>query len=431
MFGFRRGAPLNVLALLCLMSFLLYVDRVNLSTAAGPMMKELGFSNTTLGLAFSAFGYSYLAFQLVGGWFADRIGPRRTLLVCGVVWVITTLATGLVQGFASLFAVRLILGAGEGATLPAAARAIANWTPVDRRGFVQGVTHSFSRLGNALTPPIVAFLTLTFSWRISFVVLGLVTAVWVAAWWLYFRDDPRAHPGVIKNDLAGLPDFGQIAAQRGDPTPWGPIVRRIWPTMFVYFCYGWTSWLFFTWLPVFFQHGYGMDLKSTAVFSSAVFVSGVFGDTVGGMLSDRILQRTGDVEAARRNVILASFLGSFAFLMLLHFSSDFTVKLIGVACAFFMLELTIGPIWAVPMDVAPRYAGVASGLVNAGAALAGIFSPIVFGVIIDRTGNWTLPFAGSACVLLIGALATFWIKPQRKMEFVDEPQAAGAKVPAE
>jgi MFS family permease len=430
MFGFRRGAPLNVLALLCLMSFLLYVDRVNLSTAAGPLMKELGFTNTQLGLAFSAFGYSYLVFQLVGGWLADRIGPRRTLLICGVIWVITTLATSLVQGFASLFAVRLILGIGEGATLPAAARAIVNWTPVGKRSFVQGLTHSFSRLGNAVTPPIVAFLTLAFSWRASFVVLGLLTAVWVAAWWLYFRDDPRNHPGVVKEDLAGLPELGDIAAHQGGATPWGAIVSRIWPTMLVYFCYGWTAWLFFTWLPVFFQHGYGMDLKSTAAFASAVFISGVFGDTVGGMLSDRILRRTGDVEAARRNVILVSFLGAFAFLMLLHFSSDFNVKLIGVACAFFMIELTIGPIWAVPMDVAPRYAGIASGFVNAGAAVAGIVSPIVFGLIIDRTGNWTLPFAGSACVLLVGALATFLIKPQHKMEPVDEPSTAETKVAA-
>jgi MFS family permease len=415
MFGFRRGAPLNVLALLCLMSFLLYVDRVNLSTAAGPLMTELGFTNTQLGVAFSAFGYSYLAFQLVGGWLADKIGPHRTLVICGVIWVMTTIATSLVQGFASLFAVRLILGIGEGATLPAAARAIVNWTPMEKRGFVQGLTHSFSRLGNAVTPPIVAFLTLTFSWRTSFVVLGLVTAVWVIAWQLYFRDDPRSHPGVIEDDLVGLPEFGQIAAQQGEPTPWGAIIRRIWPTMLVYFCYGWTGWLFFTWLPVFFQHGYGMDLKSTAAFASAVFISGVFGDTVGGMLSDRILRRTGDVEAARRNVILASFLGAFGFLMLLHFSPDFNVKLIGVACAFFMLELTIGPIWAVPMDVAPHYAGVASGFVNGGAALAGIISPIVFGLIIDHTGNWTLPFAGSACVLLIGAMGTFLIKPQHKM----------------
>jgi nitrate/nitrite transporter NarK len=193
--------------------------------------------------------------------------------------------------------------------------------------------------------------------------------------------------------------------------------------MVVYFCYGWTSWLFFTWLPTFFLHGYGLDLKNTAMFASAVFFAGVVGDTVGGLISDRILHRTGNVEAARRNVIMGSLLGAFVFLMPVVFSTNLTLITISLSAAFFMLELTIGPIWSVPMDVAPRYAGTASGLMNAGSAVAGIISPIVFGFVIDRTGNWTLPFAGSACLLLLGAVAAFWIKPQRQ---IDVPMAVPA-----
>jgi len=415
MFGFRRGAPLNVLFLLCAMSFLLYVDRVNLSTAAGPMMKELGMTNTQLGIAFSAFGYSYLVFQLVGGWFADRFGSRLTLLICGITWVVTTFATGLVGSFAALFAVRLVLGMGEGATLPASARALTNWMPIQQRGFAQGIAHSASRFGNAVTPPLVVFLMLTLSWRASFYVLGAITAVWVVAWWLYFRDDPRTHKGITPADIAVIPDFRLVSAKGADSVPWLAVIRRMGPTMFVYFCYGWTSWLFFTWLPVFFLHGYHMDLKSTAIFSSGVFLSGVVGDTVGGLISDWIMRRTGNVEAARRNVIMGSLLGAFVCLMPILFSSNVWLMFVSLSFAFFFLELTIGPIWAVPMDVAPRYAGTASGLMNAGSAVAGIISPVVFGFIIDATGNWTLPFVGSVCLLLVGAIATLWIKPQRQM----------------
>lgn len=85
--------------------------------------KDLRLGNIALGLAFSAFNYSYAPFQLVGGWIADRFGARRTLGVCGLAWSITTMATGAVRGLGSLFAVRLVLGMGEGATLPAANRA--------------------------------------------------------------------------------------------------------------------------------------------------------------------------------------------------------------------------------------------------------------------------------------------------------------------
>jgi MFS family permease len=415
MFGYRRGAPLNVLVLLGTMSFLLYVDRVNLSTAAGPIMKELGMTNTQLGVAFSAFGYSYVIFQVFGGWIADRVGSRITLLVCGVIWVATTLGMGLVESFSALLAVRLVLGIGEGATLPAAARALTNWTPVEKRGFAQGVTHSSSRLGNAITPPLVVFLMLTLSWRASFYICGVVTAVWVAVWWTYFRDDPRTHKNITPADLAEMPPFRQMSAKGDHSVPWGAVIKRMGPTMFVYFCYGWTSWLFFTWLPIFFLHGYGLDLKSTAMFSSGVFFSGVVGDTVGGIISDTIMHRTGNVEAARRNVIVASLLGAFVCLLPVLFSNDFTIMFVSLGAAFFFLELTIGPIWAVPMDVAPRYAGTASGLMNAGSAIAGIISPVIFGFIIDSTGNWTLPFAGSAALLLAGVVAAFWIKPQTQL----------------
>jgi MFS family permease len=416
MFGYRRGAPLNTLILLSAMSFLLYVDRVNLSTAAGPLMHDLGLSNTQLGTVFGAFAYSYAMFQIIGGWFSDKMGARLTLLLCGLVWVGTTIGTGFAGGFTSLLALRFMLGIGEGATLPAAGRALANWSPPDRRGLAQGITHSCSRLGNALTPPLVAFLVVSFSWRFSFIALGAVTALWVAVWWWYFRDDPRTHPSITPGDIAELPPYAKLfASKQKSAVPWGPLLARMAPTMLVYFCYGWTGWLFFTWLPTFFLHGYNLNIKSTAIFSSAVFFSGVVGDTLGGVLSDAILRRTGNVEAARRNVILLSFLGTLVFLLPVLFVRDLTIVTLCLSAAFFMLELCIGPVWAVPLDVAPGFAGTASGLVNAGSAVAGIISPFLFGLIIDWTGNWTLPFAGSIVLLLTGAIATFWIKPQRSL----------------
>lgn len=415
MFGYRRGAPLYTLLLLSCMSFLLYVDRVNLSTAAGPISKDLGLTNTQLGIAFSAFGYSYAMFQVAGGWIADRVGARLTLLACGIVWVATTVGTGFVGGFAALLVVRFVLGIGEGATLPAAARALTNWTPPARRGFAQGITHSASRLGNAVAPPVVAALTLAYSWRTSFFVLGAITAVWVAIWWWYFRDDPRRHPAMRPDDLAGLPPFRAADAGRG-PVPWLRLLRRTAPTMIVYFCYGWTAWLFFTWLPTFFLQGYGLDLRSSALFSSAVFFAGVVGDATGGILSDRILARTGDVEAARRNVILISLGGAAVFLVPVFLTHDLVLVSLSLGCAFFMLELTVAPIWAVPMDVAPDHAGVASGFVNAAAAVAGIVSPTVFGLLVDRTGSWTLPFAGSMVLLVVGGAAAFFMKPQNQVD---------------
>jgi MFS family permease len=400
--------------LLCALSFILYLDRVNLSAAAGPIKLEFGLSNTTLGIAFSAFGYSYAVFQIIGGWFSDRFGPKLTLIICGCIWVCATVATAFVTGLASLFAVRLLLGIGEGATLPAQARAIANWFAKEKRGFVLGLTHSFSRLGNAITPPLVAFLIALYSWRASFIITGVLTALWVVVWALYFQDRPRKHKGINSEELAALPGAELSAGFDADiAVPWRAVLKRMSPTMIVYFCNAWTNVLFFTWLPVFFMHGQHLNLMSSALYSSGVFGAAVLGDITGGLVSDQVLRRTHNVVAARQNVIAVSLLGGLTFLLLLFFAKNLMAIAFCLAGASFFIELTIGPIWAVPSDIAPKFAGTASGMLNAGSAIAVTISPIVFGAIVDWTGNWTLPFLVSIGFLIVGTIMVFKIRPDR------------------
>src|SRR6202044_1903400 len=149
-----RKASARVLFLLCAMYFITYIDRVNVSTASSQFGTELNLSHTQIGFVFSAFAYPYLIFQVIGGWVGDRFGPRRTLTVCSIIWAGGTGLSGLSTGLVSLVAARVLLGLGEGATFPTATRAMSNWTAVKRRGFAQGMTHAFSRIGNAITPPI-------------------------------------------------------------------------------------------------------------------------------------------------------------------------------------------------------------------------------------------------------------------------------------
>src|SRR6266403_740144 len=156
------SATTNVLILLCIMYALTYIDRNNVSTAAFVFKQDLHLTNTQVGLVFSAFAYPYLIFQIVGGWVCDR----------------------------------LLLGFGEGATFPTATRAMSDWLPAKKRGFGQGITHASARLGNALTPPLVAWLIALVTWRGSFIILGIISMAWAAAWVWYFRDDPGAHPGI-------------------------------------------------------------------------------------------------------------------------------------------------------------------------------------------------------------------------------------------
>jgi sugar phosphate permease len=418
----RRGALQRifsstnlVLFMVCLMYGLTYIDRINVNTAGPVFQKDLHLSTVQLGWVFSAFGWAYLALQVWGGWLSDRFGARLTLTVCGVIWAAATMLTGLVGSLTALILCRVLLGLGEGATFPTATRALADWMPAEKRGFAQGITHAFARLGNFFTPGLVAWLIKISSWRVSFIVLGGISLIWSLVWWFYFRDNPATHRGITQEELAVLPDYASKKDRKKDPVPWSALVKRMAPVTLVYFCYGWTLWLYLTWLPSFFMHGYKLNLKNSALFASGVYLLGVVGDAVGGWVSDYILKRTGDRNKARRNLVIAGFLLSLVFMIPVLRSHDLNTVALCLSAAFFFAEFTIGPFWAIPMDIAPRFSGTASGLMNIGSALAAAVSPLVAGYVIQKTGNWDLPFLGSIGLLLFGAIMAYWMKPNEPL----------------
>jgi MFS family permease len=406
------GASKVVLGLLCAMYLILFVNRVNISTAAPLIKGDLKLSNTELGLAFSAFAFPYAVLQLFGGWIGDKFGPRVTLTVCCAIVGTFTMLTGAANGLTSLVLFRLALGFGEGAAFPTATRAMSSWVREKNWGFAQGIVHSFSRLGNAITPPLIALLIAFGSWRSSFVLLGLASFVWPVVWFRFFRDNPKDHPTITSEELAVLP-FGGADRTGRRTVPALRLMTRILPVTAVDFCYGWTLWLFLSWIPSFFFENYHLDLQASAMFSSGVLFAGVVGDTMGGVLSDRLLRKTGSLVVARNYVIAAGFIGAFIFLIPVVLFHNLTIAAVCLSLAFFFAELIVGPIWAVPMDIAPRYAGSASGMMNFGFGVAGIISPWSFGFLIDRTGSWVVPFGASIALLLLGAGLAFRLRPDK------------------
>jgi sugar phosphate permease len=388
--------------------FISYLDRTNISTAAPSVKAALHISNTELGIALAAFSLPYAFLQAFGGWVGDRRGPRATLTTVGIVWAVATALTGFANGLLLLIVARALLGVGEGPAFPTATRAMATWVPADRRAFAQGAVHAASRLGGAVAPLLVAAVIAWRGWRVSFWLIGSLSLIWALVWVLYFRDEPTAHTAVGDGELRELGRRRRDRV-RTERTPWRRLLPRMLPVTAIDFCYGWLLWVYLTWLPSYFADNFHLKLEKFALFSTFVLLAGVLGDWLGGQLSDAILRGSRDVRAARRWNLRIGLVGSFGFLVPVLFVHGLVIDTVLLSAAFFFLELTNPALWALPMDIAPRDSGMASGFMNTGFGIAGVLSPSVFGFLLDQGHGWILPVGLSVVLLGAGALMTSFV----------------------
>lgn len=432
----RKASPIwgrmrgRVVLLLCVMYAISYLDRTNISTAGPTIMNALHLNAGQFGIAVAAFSIPYALLQVFGGNLGERFGPRRSLFWIGILWGVATIATGFSVGLLSLVGARLLLGLTEAAAFPTATSAMAKWVPPDRNGFVQGIVHSASRLGNAAAPLIVGGLIIwgnslngvLAGWQISFILVGVLSVLWAVLWMIFFRDRPKDYPHISKQELSEIPPALERAAR--PPVPWKRLIRTILPVAAVDFGYGWTLWVFLTWIPSFLADSFGLPLGKYALFTTFVLLAGVVGDTAGGVFGDRLLRRTGNLRFARRTVLLVGLIGSLLWLTPLLFGHDLLIATVSLSVSFFFLELCNATLWAIPMDVAPEWSGTASGMMNTGFGLAGIASPALFGFMVDATG-WQWPFAVSIALLAAAAVVAALMRPRRVLpKGVDEVTAS-------
>jgi D-galactonate transporter len=408
-----------ILVLISMMYLITYLDRVNISVAAPVISKEFGFDKITMGVIFSAFVWAYAMFQVPGGWLGDRFGARKVLTIIVSYWSLMTAATAAATGATSFIVVRFLFGVGEAGAFPGATRAMQLWYPPHERGFVQGITHSASRLGAAIAPPIVVLITTTLGWRSVFYICGAVGIVWSVWWYLAYRDLPEEHRLVNRAELEhirGHDEKGNVntaSVQKKVSVPWATLLKspNMWAIMCAYFTYVYCLWIFLSWLPSYLVEFRHFTLLKVGFLASLPLFAGVVGDTVGGLATDWLLAKTGNIQLARRAVAIVGMLGCAVFIVPAALVDNAYTAVYCLTAAMFFLECTIGPSWAVPMDVAGEHSGTVSGMMNMAGNIGGALSPIVFGVLV-QFGSWQAPFIVAASLLVLGsAVWAFWLDP--------------------
>jgi sugar phosphate permease len=411
-----------ILVLICVMYLITYLDRVNISTAAPVISKEFGFDRITMGVIFSAFVWAYAIFQVPGGWLSDRFGARPVLATIVAYWSVMTAATAAATGALSFIVIRFLFGVGEAGAFPGATRAMQLWYPRSERGFVQGITHSASRLGAAIAPPLVVLIMTNLGWRSVFYICGAAGLVWAVWWFISYRNLPEEHGMVNRAELGhirGIDEKGQVKEahieKKAASVPWGTLLKspNMWAIMCAYFTYVYCLWIFLSWLPSYLVDFRHFTLLKVGIFASLPLFAGVIGDTVGGLATDWLLKTTGNTRFARRSVAIVGMIGCCVFIVPAALTADAYTAVYCLTAAMFFLECTIGPSWAVPMDVGGKYSGTVSGMMNMAGNIGGALSPLVFGFLVQY-GNWQAPFIVAAALLVAGsAVWLFWLDPDR------------------
>jgi sugar phosphate permease len=393
-----------------------YMDRVVMSAAIPSIQKDLGFSLVTMGTITFSFRLAYALFQLPGGWLGDKFGPRRALTAIVVWWSTFTAITAAAWSAASMATIQVLFGMGEAGAFPVATRSLARWTLPQDRGFAQGATHAGSRLGGAITPPLVVFLIVRYGWRVPFVCFGLLGIVWAALWFWYYRDDPEDHASVNEAELTLL--HSALGAKRGvrNAIPWKFVLSspQMWIISVMYFCYAYNLDFYLTWFPKYLNSVRGLSLTKMGAFASVPLIAGVAGDLFGGWFSDRLFRWTGKLAMSRRIVATSGFLLAAVAIWPAYKDSNPVACVLLSGLVMFGLETTVGVSWALTLDMGGEFAGSVSAIMNTLGNTGGACATLLVPIFVQAFG-WQVPFIVIGGLSALAALLFLRIDAAKKL----------------
>ena len=406
-----------------------YLDRVNISIAGTAIAAEYHLTQVQLGSIFSAFLLGYAFFQTPGGWLADKLGSRYVLTI-GVVWwgIFTALTASVSPAIAGAFSVlvliRFLLGAGEAIIYPASNQFVAQWIPSQERGFANGLIFAGVGAGTAVAPILVTYLMLHYGWRRPFwvsTVLGLLVG---AVWFLVARDIPEQHPLVSPAELSYIQqnrtsrsatDSAPVLSSNTPKSLWIQIVsnRSVLAVSASYFCFGYVAWIFFSWFYIYLAKVRGLDLKTSAFYSTVPPIAIVIGSLCGGALSDAMTRSYGK-RVGRCGLACVALVLAAIILVVGSRVANAALASIVLSAGVGALYLSQSSYWSISADIGGKSAGLVSGFMNMGGQLGGALTAWLTPVIAQRYG-WTSSFLAAAILSGIGAMAWLFVESDRML----------------
>ncbi|ADP19126.1 glucarate transporter [Achromobacter xylosoxidans A8] len=390
-----------------------YLDRSNLSIAAPALKDEFGLDTVHEGLILSAFGWTYAAMQIPGGWLVDRVSPRVLYAAALILWSAATFFMGFAGSFVILFVLRLAVGALEAPAYPINNRVVTTWFPERERATAIGFYTSGQFVGLAFLTPVLAWLQHHYGWHMVFVSTGLLGIVWGVLWFMIYRE-PRQFKGANAAEIeliqqgGGVVDLDRSVKEKKAPFNWNDLglvmsKRKLWGVYLGQFCLTSTLWFFLTWFPTYLVKYRGMDFIKSGFLASVPFLAAFVGVLCSGVLSDFLIRRGATIGLARKLPIILGLLISTSMIGA-NFTDSTPWVIFFLAVAFFgngLASIT----WSLVSTLAPvRLLGLTGGVFNFVGNLSSICTPIVIGFLVTKD-SFAPAIVYVSSLALLGALS--------------------------
>jgi sugar phosphate permease len=410
-----------------------YIDRIGLSVAAPQIQEAFHLTPVDMGLLFSAFAWSYSLLQIPVGMVLDRFGPTRVGRWGALLWGVASTITAFSSGFAGIFVARILLGVAEAPAFPVSSKATGYWFPRKERGMATAIFDAAAKFSNVIGVPLVAVTVVAYGWRWGFGLTAALSFAYFFAFLLFYRD-PSADTKLSKEELNYIQQGGAAPegpAEGGAVNMLGYLLSKskVWGLTIGFAAYGYSFYLFLTWLPGYLVQTMHMSILKSAGFAAIPWAVATLTDLfVGGWLIDHLISRGKDESVVRKSVLIIGMLFGLAV-----FGATQTTD---PAWAIFWISIALGGLasaapvgWSLPSLIAPKGgAGTIGGIMNFANNLMGAAAPIVTGMIVGATNSFANAFMVAGVILLVGIVSFVFVLG--KIEPIPDPEPRGAAVPA-
>ena len=406
-----------------------YFDRVNISVAAPQLQQEFGLTPADVGLLFSAFFWSYAILQVPVGMVLDRFGVMPVSRIGAFLWGVASGLVAFATGFGTIFGARVLLGVAEAPAFPANSKATGYWFPRGERALATAIFDAAAKFSNVIGVPLVAFAVVAFGWRWGFGLTAILSFAYFLAYWIVYRD-PSADAKLSREERNYIREGGATPEGPSEASPFGMLGyvlrnRKVWGLTIGFAAYGYTFYLFLTWLPGYLVTAMHMSIIKSAGYAAIPWLFATISDlVVGGWLIDRMIARGHDETLVRKTVLVGGMvLGLAVFGATMTTTPFWAIVWISIALSGLAAAAPVG--WSIPSLIAPRGGtGTIGGVMNFFNNLMGAVAPAVTGFLVGATNSFSTAFLVAGVVLLIGIFS--YVVVLGRIEPIPEPDGAVA-----